>query len=144
MSIFSHTRVFNAAPEAVFGAFRDPALLARWWGPEGFRNTFQTFDFREGGDWVFIMHGPDGTDYPNQARFLEIRPPNRIRIQHVNLPHFLLTVDLEPAPGGTDLTWVGDFEDSAFAEKARGFLERANEQNLDRLEGLLASASSRG
>jgi uncharacterized protein YndB with AHSA1/START domain len=41
MSIFRHLRVLNAPPEAVFGAFEDPALLARWWGPEGFRNTFE-------------------------------------------------------------------------------------------------------
>jgi len=138
MSIFRHTRLLPVLPEAVFGAFEDPALLARWWGPEGFRNTFHVFEFREGGEWDFTMHGPDGTDYPNQSRFLDIHPPSRIRIQHVNLPHFQLTVDLEPAPGGTHLTWVGDFEDSDFAEKARGFLERANEQNLDRLAALLA------
>ena len=133
MSIFRTSRVFPAPPEAVFAAIQDPARLARWWGPEGFRNTFQTFEFRAGGGWVFVMHGPDGTDYPNQSEFLEIVPNARVRIKHVNLPQFELTLSLEPTPAGTRLSWVTVFENREFAETMRGFLESANEQNLDRL-----------
>lgn len=137
MSLFRTTRTLSAPPEAVFAAIRDPERLARWWGPEGFRNSFHTFEFRPGGAWLFTMHGPDGTDYPNQSEFLEIEANARVRIKHVNLPHFELTISLEPVGTGTRLTWVGVFEDAAFAEKARAFLERANEQNLDRLEAEL-------
>ena len=133
MSIFRTSRAFPAPPEAVFAAIQDPARLARWWGPEGFRNTFQTFEFRAGGAWVFVMHGPDGTDYPNQSEFLEIVPNARVRIKHVNLPQFELTLSLEPTPAGTRLSWVTVFENREFAETMRGFLESANEQNLDRL-----------
>ncbi len=133
MSIFRTSREFPAPPEAVFAAIQDPARLARWWGPEGFRNSFQTFEFRPGGAWIFVMHGPDGTDYPNQSEFLEIVPNARVRIRHVNLPHFELTLTLEPSAAGTRLTWVGVFENREFAENMRGFLESANEQNLDRL-----------
>jgi len=39
-------RTFAAPRERVFEAFRDPARLARWWGPRGFRNTFEVFDLR--------------------------------------------------------------------------------------------------
>lgn len=117
----------------MFQAIADPLRLARWWGPEGFTNSFQTFEFREGGAWLFTMHGPDGTDYPNQSEFLEILPNARVRIRHVNLPHFELTITLKPFPAGTLLTWVGVFENREFAEQARAFLETANEQNLDRL-----------
>ncbi len=133
MSIFRTSREFPAPPEAVFAAIQEPARLARWWGPEGFRNSFQTFEFRPGGAWIFVMHGPDGTDYPNQSEFLEIVPNARVRIRHVNLPHFELTLTLEPSAAGTRLTWVGVFENREFAENMRGFLESANEQNLDRL-----------
>lgn len=51
----------------------------------------------------------------------------------MNLPHFELSIALEAILGGTLLTWVGVFENHAFAEQARAFLETANEQNLDRL-----------
>ncbi len=133
MSVFRHSREIPATPESVFSAIQDPAHLARWWGPDGFTNTFHTFEFREGGSWLFTMHGPDGTDYPNQSEFLEIVPPSMVRIKHVNLPRFDLSISLEPSETGTLVSWVGVFENQAFAENMRQFLEAANEQNLDRL-----------
>jgi len=134
MSVFRHSREIPATPESVFDAIKDPVRLARWWGPDGFKNTFHTFEFRQGGSWLFTMHGPDGTDYPNQSEFLEIVPNSMVRIKHVNLPHFELSISLEPGPKGTHLSWVGVFENHEFAENARQFLETANEQNLNRLE----------
>jgi uncharacterized protein YndB with AHSA1/START domain len=142
MSIFRTMRTFPVAPGQVFAAIQDPERLARWWGPDGFTYTFHTFDFHEGGAWRFTMHGPDGTDYPNQAEFLEIVPNALLRIKHVNLPHFELSIALEPTEKGTLLSWVGVFEDREFAEKARSFLEAANEQNLDRLNQELGRALS--
>lgn len=133
MFIFRHSRELSAVPGAVYSAFQEPARLARWWGPEGFTNTFHTFEFHPGGAWVFTMHGPDGADYPNQSEFLELVPDARVRIRHVNPPHFELSITLEPTVTGTLVTWVGVFEDQAFAERMRAFLESANEQNLDRL-----------
>lgn len=59
-------RVVPFTVEQVFAAFADPALLARWWGPNGFTNTFAVLEFREGGAWTFTMHGPDGRDYANE------------------------------------------------------------------------------
>lgn len=133
MSVFRHSRDIPASPEAVYSAIQDPARLARWWGPDGFTNTFHTFEFRPGGSWLFTMHGPDGTDYPNQSEFLELVPDALVRIRHVNEPHFELSIALEPSATGTLLTWVGVFENPAFAESMRSFLEGANEQNLNRL-----------
>lgn len=137
MSTFRHARTLAARPDQVFAAIQDPARLARWWGPAGFTNTFETFDFRPGGAWVFTMHGPDGAAYPNQAEFVEIEPCTRLLLRHVNLPHFTLDLVLEPEGAGTRLTWTGVFENREFAEQARSFLEGANEQNLDRLEAEL-------
>jgi uncharacterized protein YndB with AHSA1/START domain len=144
MSVFHHSREIPARPESVFAAIRDPVRLARWWGPEGFTNTFQTFEFRQGGSWLFTMHGPDGTDYPNQSEFLEIVPDSLVRIKHVNLPHFELSISLEPSATGTLVSWVGVFESREFAEKARRFLETANEQNLNRLTQEVATGTPRG
>lgn len=133
MSVFRHSREIPATPGAVFAAFKDPVRLARWWGPAGFKNSFQTCEFRNGGAWVFTMHGPDGKDYPNQSEFVEIVPDALIRLRHVSLPHYDLCITLAATETGTHLTWVGALENDAFAEKARQFLETANEQNLDRL-----------
>ena len=47
-------RLLPATPRAVFAAFEEPDRLARWWGPSGFTNTFECFEFRPGGRWVFV------------------------------------------------------------------------------------------
>jgi uncharacterized protein YndB with AHSA1/START domain len=133
MTTFRHAREILARPEAVYEAFRDPVRLARWWGPDGFSNSFHSFEFRAGGKWLFTMHGPDGADYPNQSEFLEIVPNSMVRIKHVNQPHFELSISLAPSAAGTLVSWIGAFENHEFAENKRQFLEAANEQNLNRL-----------
>ena len=133
MSMFHHSRELPADPAWVYQACSNPELLAQWWGPEGFTNTFAVFEFHPGGKWLFTMHGPDGTDYPNESEFLEIVPDKLIRIKHVNLPHFVSSMSFAASENGTRVTWDCEFENAEFAEKMRQFLEQANEQNLDRL-----------
>ena len=65
MSTFTSTRNLHATPAAVFAAIGDPARLAKWWGPDGFTNRFEVFEFWPGGRWVFDMIGADGRVYPN-------------------------------------------------------------------------------
>jgi len=76
------SRVIDAPRELVFEAFTEVRHLSRWWGPEGFTTTTQSFEFRVGGEWIFVMHGPDGTDYPNWITWTEINPPERIALLH--------------------------------------------------------------
>src|SRR6478752_7308774 len=42
----------------------------------------RVFEFREGGEWDFVMHGPDGTDYQEWIRWTEIAAPERIALLH--------------------------------------------------------------
>ncbi|GAA4934825.1 SRPBCC family protein [Streptomonospora halophila] len=75
-------RVIDAPRELVFEAFTEVRHLSRWWGPEGFTTTTQSFEFRVGGEWEFVMHGPDGTDYTEFITWTEIAPPERIALLH--------------------------------------------------------------
>ncbi|MFC4070146.1 SRPBCC family protein [Actinoplanes subglobosus] len=76
------SRLIDAPPELVFQAFTEVRHLSRWWGPEGFGTTTRSFEFREGAVWDFVMHGPDGTDYPEWITWTEIVPPERIALLH--------------------------------------------------------------
>jgi uncharacterized protein YndB with AHSA1/START domain len=128
-----HERFIDAPPARVYDAFRDPLKLTRWWGPDGFTSTFETFDFRAGGKWKFVLHGPDGKDHPNLNEFVELVPDRRVRIHHVEGHWFELTVDLEPEGAGTRVRWRQEFADPEEYEAVRPYVVPANEQNLDRL-----------
>jgi len=76
------SRVIDAPPELVFEAFTEVRHLSRWWGPEGFTTTTRSFEFRVGGVWDFVLHGPDGTDYSEWITWTEIVAPERIALLH--------------------------------------------------------------
>src|SRR6187431_169284 len=76
------TRVISAPRELVFEAFTEVRHLSRWWGPDGFTTTTWAFEFRVGGEWDFVMHGPGGTDYQEWISWTEIAPPERIALRH--------------------------------------------------------------
>ena len=133
-------RRLAASPAQVFAAFRDPQRLARWWGPAGFRNHFENFEFRPGGRWKHEMEGPDGKRYPNEARFDAIEEPPRIVIRHVSAPGFTLTVTMAPAGDGTELQWRQEFDSADLRRQLEAVCTPANEQNLDRLAAALAAA----
>lgn len=134
-------RVLAAPVRAVFAAFAQPDLLARWWGPSGFTNTFERFEFKPGGSWIFVMHGPNGVDYPNESVFREILPEARIVIEHVVKPWYLLTVTLTAQGKHTHLAWVQAFESPEVAAQMRPLCAAANEQVLDRLQAVLVGES---
>jgi uncharacterized protein YndB with AHSA1/START domain len=133
-----HVRVLPASPERVYEAIIDPAQLARWWGPAGFRNTFHEFEPCPGGIWKYTMHGPDCMAYPNEAEFLLLERPARVVLQHLRPMHrFRLELCLNPQAKGTELVWTMSFEAAKDLTGIRDFLHAANEQNLDRLEAHL-------
>jgi uncharacterized protein YndB with AHSA1/START domain len=130
---FHTERTLPFSPQAVYHAFASAEVLATWWGPDGFTNEFETFEFKEGGRWTFVMVGPDGARYPNQNVFTELEPASRVVIRHDCQPFFTLTVRLSAAQTGTHVVWEQVFDDAHIAQAVKAIVEPANEQNLDRL-----------
>jgi len=128
------TRVLDAPRALVFSAWTNPKHLAQWWGPNGFTTTTQAFEFRPGGIWRFVMHGPDGRDYQNRIIFDEIAPPERIVYRHdggddVEPVQFTQTVTFEDiGRGQTRLTWHGTFPSAE--ERARVIREYGADKGL--------------
>ncbi|GIP33459.1 SRPBCC family protein [Paenibacillus sp. J2TS4] len=136
------TRVLDAPRDLVFDAWTKEEHLSKWWGPRGFTTTFQKFDMKPGGTWQFIMHSPDGVDFPNTNVFVEVVKPERIVIHHVVFPHFLTTATFEDADGKTKLTYSTVFEENAAVfDKVKTYAVPGAEQTMDRLEEHLASMS---
>jgi uncharacterized protein YndB with AHSA1/START domain len=76
------SRVLNAPRDLAWEAMTNPLHVVRWWGPRGFTSTIEEMDVRPGGVWKHVMHGPDGTDYPNHSVFTEVVKPERICFSH--------------------------------------------------------------
>jgi uncharacterized protein YndB with AHSA1/START domain len=81
---FVISRVFKAPRDLVFKAWTDPRYLTHWWGPKGFTAPVIKVDFRVGGEFLFCMRSPAGTDYWNKGQYREIIVPERI----VSVMHF--------------------------------------------------------
>ncbi len=135
-------KIIPASPAAVFAAMRDPARVARWWGPTGFTNTIHTFEFVPGGSWHLTMHGPDGASYPNESRFTHIVADHLFEIEHLNGHHFVLTLELLPHAQGTEVKWRQTFDTVEHYSQLAQFVASANEQNLERLAGEVLRGAS--
>jgi uncharacterized protein YndB with AHSA1/START domain len=105
------TRVFAAPRELVWRAFTEPAMLAEWYGPNGFRTETEAFELRVGGEWRSVMIAPDGTRFPNNGTFLEVDPPSRLvrevfgkREGAATADHLVFITAFEDVDGGTLLT----------------------------------------
>jgi uncharacterized protein YndB with AHSA1/START domain len=135
-------RVYQAPRELVFRAFTEQDHLEQWWGPTGFTLTTHEMDVRPGGTWRFLMHGPDGVDYPNTVVYEEIAAPARLVYRHED-PAFRTTVTFDEFMGMTALTMRMVFataeERDAVDEKYHA--TQGTEQTLDRLGEHLAEVS---
>jgi uncharacterized protein YndB with AHSA1/START domain len=137
------TREIDAPVEKVWAAWKDPKKIARWWGPAGFHSTVAELDVREGGRFEVIMHGPDGTDYPNLYLFDRVVEHRQLVYTNVGSERFGLApfqsvVDMEPIGERTRVVLTARFiseedkrkhvEDFHAIEGSRQLLERLEAQ----------------
>lgn len=83
------------------------------------------------------MRGPDGTEYRNVSKWLEVGE-SRIVMEHACAPRFVLRADFLETAEGTDLVWTTTFEDADFLSAMKDYLIEKNGENMDRLEAVLA------
>ena len=130
------TRLVKAPRELVYRMWTEAEHIKQWWGPRGFSTTIEQMDVRPGGEWRFIMHGPDGTDYRNNRRYDEVVPPERLVMENLSWPHHWMIVSFVEAEGGTVVIVRMVFEEQVDREKVakeHGAVKGLAE-NLDRLQ----------
>jgi uncharacterized protein YndB with AHSA1/START domain len=135
-------RIYAAPVQAVWDAWTDPAQAAHWWGPRGFTLTTHSKDLRPGGSWVYTMHGPDGTDYPNITHYFEVEPLARLVYDHGasadSPPLFRVTVTFADIDGQTHLDMRMALASPEAAAQTRQFIRQAGGNSTwDRLDEYL-------
>lgn len=132
------SRILNTSRELVFRAWSEPEILKSWWGPAGFTNTFHEFDFRVGGRWSFIMHGPDKGNYANECEFIKIEIPSLIAWKRHSKPIFQVVATFDVIENNkTKLIFKMLFDSAEECRKIKPFVIDKNEENFDKLEMVL-------
>jgi len=133
------TREFHVPINLAFKAWANPDHLKNWWGPKGFTNTFNEFNFRPKGKWSFVMHGPDKGNYANECEFIKIEEPNLIAWKRHSKPLFQVVATFEAtAENRTKVVFKMLLDSAEACNKLKPFVVDKNEENFDRLETELA------
>lgn len=137
------TRLYDAPVKAVWDAWTDPKKAAKWWGPRGFTITTHSKDLRVGGSWHYTMHGPDGTDYENTTKYLEVDKYARLVYDHGGHadrpPLFRVTVLFNEIRGKTQMEMTMSVATPEAADEIKKIIKQANGNSTwDRLAEYLA------
>ncbi|MFT3823373.1 MAG: SRPBCC family protein [Chitinophagaceae bacterium] len=134
------SRLLDAPASLVYKMWTDPEHVINWWGPEGFTNTTIEMTVQPGGKWRYIMHGPDGVDYPNRITYQEVVKNKKLVYLHGDDADdagslMEVTVLFEPKNGKTLLTMHSIFSSAEARDlviEKFGALE-GGKQHIDRL-----------
>ncbi|WP_395245633.1 SRPBCC family protein [Agromyces sp. MMS24-K17] len=66
-------REFDAPVAAVFGAHRDPELVRRWLGPNGYEMDIAEWDFTTHGAYRYVHRDPEGNAWGFHGTFHTVR-----------------------------------------------------------------------
>ncbi|MEQ1609502.1 MAG: SRPBCC domain-containing protein [Hyphomonadaceae bacterium] len=77
-------RMFDAPIDKVWECFTKPEHVSVWFGGVGFSAPVCEMDVRVGGIWKHVMRTPDGTDFPLEYVYLEVKKPTRLVWQPAN------------------------------------------------------------
>ncbi len=140
-------RNYDAPVKTIWEAWTDPEKVAQWWGPRGFTLTTMSKDLRTGGSWVYTMHGPDGVDYPNVTKYLEVEKYSRMVYDHGGSadrpPMFRVTVQFTEANGKTKMEMTMALPTAEAAAQTKKFIKKAGgDSTWDRLGEYLEKNSS--
>jgi uncharacterized protein YndB with AHSA1/START domain len=141
------TRIYDASVETVWDAWTDPDQVAQWWGPRGFTTTTYSKDVSPGGSWVYNMRGPDGTDYPSRANYLEVEKYTKLVYDHGASddlpPLFRVIVLFSDLKGKTKLEMSMTLPTPEAAEETRLFIKKVGGYSTwDRLSEYLEKEAS--
>lgn len=142
------TRIYDAPVKTVWEVWTDPAHVAKWWGPRGFTLTTHSKDLRAGGHWKYTMHGPDGTDWPNNTIYYEVEKYSRLVYDHGGNddqpPLFRVTVEFKELKGNkTQMEMTMALATAEAAKEIKKFIKQANgDSTWDRLAEYLEKEST--
>lgn len=135
-------RLYDAPLKMVWEAFTDIQQVSQWWGPRGFSLTTHSKDLKAGGHWDYTMHGPNGVDYSNKTKYLEVEKYSRLVYDHgasaEKPPLFRVTALFSEYKNQTKLDLSMQLPNAQVAEQTKAFIKKAGgDATWDRLAEFL-------
>ena len=72
-------REFNAPISDVWSAWTEPEILDQWWAPAPWKSRTKKMNFKEGGQILYAMVGPQGEEHWALADFTSITPKTNFK-----------------------------------------------------------------
>lgn len=142
-------RSFNTPLEAVWNAWTTSEMLDTWWGPAPYRAVTTSFSFTEGGEWRYIMQGPEGDAHHCLNTYLTITPMTQFTAEdsfcnddgsiNTDLPTNHWTVDFSHADDVTSIVVTTRYASETDLETVTKMgMKEGFDIGLNQLEALLA------
>jgi len=137
------TRVFDAPQQMVYDAFSKPELLKQWFGPRCWSLAVCEVDHRVGGEFRFVLEGPNGQRMGMRGVYREIAPPNRsVHVEsYDDYPgESIVTSVLTEEMGRTTLTATITYPSREIRDMvAKSGMEHGAAESYDKLADMLAA-----
>lgn len=142
-------REFDASPMALFRAYTEPDLLARWLGPTSLTTTVEQLDPRHGGRWRYTQTDGRGLGHSFHGLFHGDPTPERIvqtyEFEDQPGPVYLNTITLEPRGRRTLLRQNTVFQSVEDRDNyVRAGMEHGLRATMANLDALLTTLATEG
>ena|SRR5687767_5276714 len=142
------TREFNAPRRRVFEAWTKPQHVRQWYGCGEAQLISCEIDLRVGGDYRYVLIGPDGNEHVMSGRYLEIVAPDRLVYteryvsEQFESEEAFVTITFAERDGRTKLTSTVLHKSAANRDMhLNSGVEKGASLTLDRLEQHLSTMS---
>jgi len=113
LPIIRMTRDFTATPEQLFRAHTDPALFARWVGPDSLTTRIVHWDASTGGSWRYVSER-GSEQYSFHGCFHDVRPDRIVQT---------FTFDGEPDGVTLGTLWIEPLGDGRTRLRSQSLLD---------------------
>lgn len=121
------TRHFDGTADQVWKAWTEKELLDRWWAPRPWKTETEAMNFRNGGNWLYAMVGPDNTRHWCTSEYSAIHPREGFKSlamfcdengnKNYDFPAMHWDNKFQPMPDGTKMSIEITFDKDADISK---------------------------
>ena len=117
-------RTLPVAPDRVWAAWTDPALLVQWFTPAPWKTVSADLDVRPGGRCITTMESPEGEQFTNVGCYLQVEPGSLLVMSYATQLHLDHGIPKTKAPVGPRISIVFRERPALFRDRYASYAAR--------------------